>query len=111
MLTFPLRAFTDHLRKYTAGLLLRFAHAHAPCLWPPLTPTARAGTELTYCALSLTAKLYLGWCDARPFLCHDAFSKRVPLRRFVLLNVVIVSPDEGGAEGALQDSNNGAQAS
>ena len=69
------------------------------------------GTELTYCALSLTAKLYLGWCDARPFLCHDAFSKRVPLRRFVLLNVVTVSPDEGGAEGALQDSNNGAQAS
>lgn len=36
---------------------------------------------------------------------------RVSLCRFVLLNVVTVSPDEGGAEGALQDSNSGAQAS
>ena len=81
ILTFSLRAFVGHLRADTTGLLLRFAHAHAPCPWPPLTPTARAGTELTYCALSLTAKLYLGWCDARPFLCHDAFSKpRFPLQ-------------------------------
>ena len=46
---------------------------------------ARAGTELTYCALSLTAKLYLGI--------------------FVLLNVVVVSPEEGGAEGALKDTS------
>ena len=45
-----------------------------------LPPGFFFGTELTYCTLSLTAKLYLGW--------------------FVLLNVVAVSPEDGGAEGA-----------
>lgn len=49
-----------------------------------LPPGFFFGTELTYCTLSLTAKLYLGW--------------------FVLLNVVAVSPEDGGAEGALRDS-------
>ena len=50
-----------------------------------LPPGFFFGTELTYCALSLTAKLYLGW--------------------FILLNVVVVSPEEGGAEGALKDTS------
>jgi len=72
-------------------VLIFWSFTAVQIIFEQIPPGFFFGTELTYCALSLTAKLYLGW--------------------FVLLNVVIVSPDEGGAEGALTDSNNGAQAS
>lgn len=76
----------DRVRAPTAGILLRFARSDSNSTRDGAHATpARAGTELTYCALSLTAKLYLGW--------------------FILMNVVVVSPEEGGAEGALKDTS------
>lgn len=46
-----------------------------------------SGTELTYCALSLTSKLWLGW--------------------FILLNVLYNKPEDGGADAALRGANAG----
>jgi len=99
----------DHLRTVTPGLLLRYRAQTRTRPVTALTPRPRAGTELTYCALSLTAKLYLGWCAHAPTRAQAAagaqLSDSFVQRRFILLNVVVVSPEEGGAEGALKDTS------
>lgn len=50
-------------------------------IFQALPPNFYWGSELIYCALSLTAKLYLGW--------------------FLLLNVVLTDNADGTAEGGL----------
>ena len=52
-----------------------------------LPPGFYFGSELCFCALSLTSKLWLGW--------------------FILLNVLYNKPEDGGVEGALQDNEVG----
>ena len=56
-------------------------------IYQRLPPGFYFGSELCYCALSLTSKLWLGW--------------------FILLNVLYNKPEDGGVEGALQDNEVG----
>ena len=56
-------------------------------IYQRLAPGFYFGTELTYCALSLTSKLWLGW--------------------FILLNVLYNKPEDGGADAALRGANEG----
>ena len=74
------------LRRSRAGLLLGCALARARTSTGFLSQVAIflcAGTEIAFCILSLTAKMYLGW--------------------FLLINVIYV---DGSADETLRATNN-----